>query len=516
MKRAGPILKNTAANYVQQLVNVAVFMFLTPYAARKLGTEQFGLWSLMWAMVGVLALADMGISSSVVKFISDARGRQSPDRLRQLYSTFFWVQSILATTVLLAAFIISPFLAKIFDLPPNLTPVASLIFLTLSFRVATGMPFGLFTGLLSAHRKQAYSSLIKAASTLVYGFLVFIMLRYRPTAVTLAGCNLAVHILSNVFIIMAAKRVAADFSIRFSLFNRSLIKEISTFSGAAVLVQISSLLYSRVDIFIIQRFLSLANVARYSIAMQTIDRGTLFCRQLTKALTPLIAEMKGAEDKQSIRLILRKGTKLNTALTTPLLGGLIWLAPDLIESWMGPDFSAATQPMRLLAAAAWISTACELSNATLTMTNHQKLTARLTVVGQVFNIILSLFLVRSYGMTGVATASLIAVSTIGLFTVIFTARCLQTSFWRTYSPVLACAVPLALMYVGIIVLHQGARALGFTEPHLMLVALEEAVGCIIFFIAFFFLGLSSKERKYYLSKLKALRKGTPRKSSAGS
>lgn len=504
MNRALPILKNTAANYVQQIISVIVFMGLTPYAARMLGTEQFGLWSLMWAMVGLLGLADLGISSAVVKFIADAKGKQSDDRIRHLYSTFFWVQSSLALIVLLLAFTITPFLGRIFDIPNQLLRIASVVFLLLSFRVATGMPFGLFVGLLAGHRKQAYSSLIKAGGILIYGLLVFSLLKFRPTATALAWCNLTAHLVSNAVIIAVARRAVPGFTIRPSLFSRSLVKEISSFSGAAILVQISSLLYTRVDIFIVQRFLALTRVAHYSVAMQTIERGSLFCRQLTKALTPLIAEMKGANDDQSIRLILRKGTKLNTALTTPLLGGVIWLAPDLIHSWMGPEFTASILPMRLLAVVAWITAVCEISSTTLTMTGHQKQTARLIVAGQLLNLGLTLLLVRRFGINGVAGASLIAGIATGIITLGFTSKKLHASIWRTYSPVLASALPLGLMFMTIAGIQWASRAAGLDEPSLLLVVFEEGVGCLVFFAAFYWLGFSAKERGYYRSKALAL------------
>lgn len=507
MNRSKPILMNTAANYIQQIVAVAVFMVLTPYTAKQLGTEQFGLWSLIWSMVGLLALVDMGVSSAVVKFIADAKGRQSVERSRSLYSTFFWVQASLATLVMVLAAIFTPFLGRIFDIPNELGRVAVVVFLILSFRVASGMPFGLFVGLLTANRKQGHSSLIKAGGVLAYGAFVFALLRFNPTAATLAWCNIAVHVLSNAVIVMAARKVVPDFTIRPSLFSRSLVKEISSFSGAAFLVQISALLYTRVDIFVIQRFLSLANVARYSVAMQTIERGSQFCRQMTNALTPLIAEMKGANDDQAIRLILRKGTKINAAIATPLLGGVLWLAPDLIHSWMGAEFSASIVPMRMLAAAAWVAAFCSISGTILTMTGRQKAIARLTIAGQLLNLALTLVLVRRFGLNGVAFASLfscVVVSAIGLG---FTVRALKVSFWQVYGSAFGCLIPFVLMVAAMAGLQWASRAAGMTEPHLLMVAVQEAIGCLVFFVAFYFIGCSSKERGYYNSKLKAVLKG---------
>ncbi len=503
MSRAAAILKNTAASYAQQVVAVAVFMFLTPYAARLLGTEQFGLWSLMWSMVGVLGLVDMGVSSAVVKFVADARGRNDPDRVRQLSATFFWVQSALALIVLLVASGLIPLLDTLFDIPPQYRRIAMIVFAILSFRVASGMPFGLFAGLLAAHRKEAYTSLTKAAGTVVYGVCVFLALKLQPTAISLATCNILVHVAANAVIILLAYRTVPEFSIHPHAFRRTLVREISAFSGAAFMVQISSLLYTRVDTFIVQRFLALAAVARYSIAMQTISRGALFCRQMNSALTPLVAEMKGADDQQNIRLVLRKGTKLNTALSTPLMGGLIWLAGDLVHSWMGPEFAASVLPLRFLAVAAWIDAVCGISGSVLTMTGHQKRMARLTVAGQLANIALTLLLVRRFGIGGVAFASLVASSAIAVITVGFAVKTFEVSIRHTYGPILASAIPFALMIAALFGLRRIICVAGVSAPSLFHVAIMEFVGCVVFFVAFYCIGCSKKERKYYREKLAA-------------
>lgn len=501
MSRAAAILKNTAANYIQQGVTVAVFMFVTPYAARVLGTEQFGLWSLMWSMAGVLGLVDMGVSSAVVKFIADARGRGATDRVRQLSATFFWVQSALALSVLIIASGLLPFLNTLFDIPERFDRIAAIVFGILSFRVATGMPFGLFTGLLAANRKRAYASLSKAAGALLYGAGVFIVLQQHPSVVTLASCNIAVHLAANSLIILLAWRLVPGFSVNPKQFRRHLVREISHFSGAAFMVQVSALLYTRIDTFIVQRFLTLTAVARYAVAMQSISRGALFCRQMTTAMTPLIAEMKGANDQQSIRLLLRKGTKLNTALATPLMGGLIWLAGDLVHAWMGAEFAPSITPLRLLAAAAWIDAASGVSGNVLTMTGHQKLMARLIIVGQLLNVGLTLFLVQSHGIAGVAFASLSANLVIAGITLAFTVRLVEVTFWRTYGPVLASALPFGCMLLAITGLRWGIARAGATAPSLIHVALLELAGCIVFFSCFYAIGCSGKERQYYRSKI---------------
>ena len=101
--RAIGILKNTVSNYGRQLVQICVFLLLTPFIASRLGTDAFGLWALLQATVGLFGLFDLGFGTSVVKYVADARGRQDTDRLSALTATYFWVYATLGTAVMLAA-----------------------------------------------------------------------------------------------------------------------------------------------------------------------------------------------------------------------------------------------------------------------------------------------------------------------------------------------------------------------------------------------------------------------------
>ncbi|MGB7552037.1 MAG: hypothetical protein WBM15_10825, partial [Chromatiaceae bacterium] len=55
---------NIASNYLRVIVGIAVMFFLIPFTVGHLGLDLFGLWSLVFAVVGLFGLLDLGFATA--------------------------------------------------------------------------------------------------------------------------------------------------------------------------------------------------------------------------------------------------------------------------------------------------------------------------------------------------------------------------------------------------------------------------------------------------------------------
>jgi len=499
--RAFGVISGSASNYARQIVDVLVFMFLTPFTAHMLGKDAFGLWSLMWSTVGLFALFDFGYSSAVVKFVADARGRSDPGRLGRVTATFFWVHIALGALLLLAAAGCAPLIPHLFRIPAGLGRAASLVFFLLAFRAAYGMPMSMFASILVGFQRQVFVNLLKILSTLVYASVTYAVFTWRPSVEALAWINLLTFVVTSAATMLISTRINPGVRVAPQCFDRRLLREISSFSVYSFVIQISSLLYTRVDAIVIQEFLDLSKVAYYSVAMSTVSKAGLLCSQFSAAWTPLLAELKGAGDDEAIRTVLRKASKLTTALATPLLIGLFWFSRPLIEVWMKPEYAPAVIPLRCLLLAAFSGIVHSVPNNVLSMTGHQRFTSLASVAGQVLNLVLTLVMVVPLGINGVALATLLA-STLIEAGVICPRACrtyhlsVFTFYRTTLLPSLApCALMLGALWALQLVLPPTA---------LWRIAVLELAACAVFAAGFYTMGLSAKERTYYFERLAAM------------
>ena len=64
------IKKGAALNYTSIILTNIVGLLLTPFIIRKLGDAEFGLYSLIGAFVGYIAILDLGLGNTVVRFVA--------------------------------------------------------------------------------------------------------------------------------------------------------------------------------------------------------------------------------------------------------------------------------------------------------------------------------------------------------------------------------------------------------------------------------------------------------------
>jgi O-antigen/teichoic acid export membrane protein len=77
------VLKNGFYNLAAGVVRMGLSLLTMPLLIRFLGLEVYGLWSLVSAVVGLIALAEAGLSTATTVFVSQDLGRDDRDSLAQ-------------------------------------------------------------------------------------------------------------------------------------------------------------------------------------------------------------------------------------------------------------------------------------------------------------------------------------------------------------------------------------------------------------------------------------------------
>src|SRR5579864_3602299 len=81
------ILKNVGSSWFALGVNVLAGIFLSPYILHRLGDEAFGLWILIFSATGYYGLFDLGIRSSIVRYVAKYSATNEHDELNRLVNT---------------------------------------------------------------------------------------------------------------------------------------------------------------------------------------------------------------------------------------------------------------------------------------------------------------------------------------------------------------------------------------------------------------------------------------------
>ncbi len=83
------ILKNVGSSWSALATNVLVGIFLSPFILHRLGDAAFGIWVLIFSVTGYYGLFDLGIRSSIIRYVSKYTAIGDKEKLTQFVSTAY-------------------------------------------------------------------------------------------------------------------------------------------------------------------------------------------------------------------------------------------------------------------------------------------------------------------------------------------------------------------------------------------------------------------------------------------
>src|SRR3974390_2250369 len=95
------IVKNVGSSWVSLGINVLTGLFLSPFILHRLGDAAFGIWVLIFSLTGYYGLFDLGIRTSIVRFVSKYKATEERGELAKIVNTSVFVYSVIGVGCLL-------------------------------------------------------------------------------------------------------------------------------------------------------------------------------------------------------------------------------------------------------------------------------------------------------------------------------------------------------------------------------------------------------------------------------
>jgi O-antigen/teichoic acid export membrane protein len=234
------------------------------------------------------------------------------------------------------------------------------------------------------------------------------------------------------------------------------------------------------------------------VAQRLIEIVQRITDQLNGALFPVVVDTSTVERVDKLQKILIQGTRLSLAMVVPMATVLGLTARPLVNLWVGPNFEGSINVIYILS----IVVALRVGNATSTVilkgAGLHKILALSNLGMAISNLVLSVVLVRWYGLVGVAIGTLIPMVVFSMF-VVFPAACrrVELSRWAVIRHSVWPAAWPAIVMAGFIIL---ARKQGGASWSWMVVQTLLAAG--IYAVLFLLFAINRNERDWYFNKVK--------------
>jgi O-antigen/teichoic acid export membrane protein len=171
------------------------------------------------------------------------------------------------------------------------------------------------------------------------------------------------------------------------------------------------------------------HIAYYALAARFIEYAYDMFHSLTTVFMPAVSAWEARQELARIRELFAAGTRYLLYLAIPLQAGFILCGRQFLALWLGPDYCDEVYPiMCVLAAPLALSLSLSLANRVLQGTGRVKVWALLTVAQAVVAVTLSLVLVQSLGLQGVALATALPICLYSIALTVYTCRVFRVPF----------------------------------------------------------------------------------------
>jgi O-antigen/teichoic acid export membrane protein len=448
---------NTLSNYARVVLRLLSGVVLFRLTFQFLGPEAFGFYSLLWSLFGFTVLMDFGLGFTVQRAIAQASATGDFARASRLVATVFWSFTGIAVLVVLAATVGGGWFLDWVHVPVEKRTEFHQALQIFFVFLALGFPCGLFPEMLRGLQRIDLVNWLQIGGLLLnFGLLTLALAQHWSFSLVML-ISVATSVLPGAAAAVLVFSRAPGLSLRPALFEPASIRSVLSFSLVAYLITFTNLIMARTDQAVISFSIGVAMVAAYQAGYKSAEMFGLFSTQLQDALTPAAAQLHARGDQAGVLALLLASTRMTTALVVPLGALCAFYLEPLVRVLTGlkqVDQATLVVGWALIAAtlSSLLSSSC--SKRILMMCGWERKLMWASLVDAGANLVLSLVLVRSLGIAGVAIGTFVPTLLVGWlwilpltakFSHLSTGRFLATAYLPAWRTLLAAGVMLGLL-----------------------------------------------------------------------
>jgi O-antigen/teichoic acid export membrane protein len=448
--RVRHIARNVLFNWLGTIASMAVGFFLSPFILHRLGNVAYGVWVLAISVVAYLSLLDLGMQSSVLRFVSKGHTKGDHEGASDAISAALWVRLQISALVLVLSLGLAAVFPLVFKVPAELASDARKAILLIGITTAITMSIGVVGGVLSALNRYDLQNYVSLSQTAVRVIGVVVLLRGGHGIVAIAMCELVAALFGNLLLIWIARRLYPELRIQLKKPKKETLQQIWSYSWYAFLTTVAVQLVYQSDNLVVGAFVSASAVTFYAIANSLCRYATQVVGSMGSTFVPAASTYEAAGNSAGLLGLYKNGTRATLAISLPILVTLLVRGPSFIGLWMGPQYAQSSGTVLIILASALFFSYANRTAASIAFGIEKHKTMAIWSIGEgVSNLVLSIILVHWYGIYGVALGTLIPslIIQVGLWPRHISKLVGLSAFeviWSIWTPMFLSSIPFAI------------------------------------------------------------------------
>jgi len=398
------LAKNSLINLAGFIIPLIVGLTAIPLIVRGFGVERFGVLTLAWAFIGYFSLFDMGIGRAITQLVAERLGVSSERDVSRLAWTGLLLMLCfsLIGAVIIASF--APmFVTSVLNMPESLREEARGAFILLALAIpAVVLTTGL-AGILAALQRFGLINALRVPMGMMIFLVPLVILPYTKSVASVCAGLLIIRLLFLVLHVVACFYAFPPLRAHIGIV-RSEISSLLRFGGWMTVTNVIGPLMVYMDRFVIGALLTISTVAYYVTPYEMVTRLWAIPVAAVGVLFPAFAAAKASGSSHWTTLYSMGGRAI-LGIMAPIVLILVVFAEEGLRLWLGADFAQnSAVVMQWLAIGVFLNSYAQVPFAFIQGIGRADVTAKLHLLELPIYIIFILWLLRRYGITGVAIA----------------------------------------------------------------------------------------------------------------
>lgn len=408
------LARNIFSNWIGLVANILVGFLLTPFVIRELGPVGYGFWALLQSLLSYMFLLEFGVRASLNRHLAKCFALRLSLDANRVINTGLAVYLAVCLIVMAASVVLGLTFQQLFSLQDldERTILWALVLVGAS--VAIQFPAAVFEAVLTGYQRYDLMNVASLASLITRTVVIILSLKMGYGIIGISWATFAGSVLLLLMNYALAARVHPDLRLNVSLAEVRTFTMLGHHSIFAFILIGATRIITDAGNIIVGAFVGASAVTFYAIAGSLTTYALNVISGISTTIAPRASDLEARGDHEGLKTLCMTGTRFILLIGLPILLTFVISGDMFVRLWVGEGYGESYGPLILLSLS-WACNFVQSASACILMgVSRHRMAAWLVLVQAALNVTVSLYLVRSMGMLGVAWGALISSAVMNL------------------------------------------------------------------------------------------------------
>jgi len=389
-------------SYLNIFLTNIIGLVMTPFIIKSLGNPEYGLYTLIGALVAQISVLNLGLNNTVIRFVANYRAKGDKEAEKNFLASIMLIYGLISSLVILMGVLGYVNFEYVFKESLSAKEIgrAKSMFIILIFNLAITLPGGTFEAICNGYERFVFPRAVNILKYLSRAVLIAAFLGHFPSAFTLIWIDTALYL---VVILITMYFVIRILKVKFVLYkwDKKLLFDIFSYSIWIFLFAITYRLQWNSGQTILGMTNDTTTVAIFGVGVLLGGYYGAFAGAINTLLLPKATRLSvHADNPETYTQAMIKVGRMNVFLLFFILGGFYLFGQAFISLWIGNTYQPAWTIALLIMLVMTLPLVQGFGNSILEAKRKNRFKSILSLATLSVGIMFGFFLSKEYGLDG--------------------------------------------------------------------------------------------------------------------